>query len=78
MVNELGACSKIAQKKMVIKAKKITASIRSRVIRSYFGIRIANNTTNSPKAVRIAKLEPSHDHDDDDHDQDDDDYVVTT
>ena len=59
MVNELGDCSKIAQKKIVIKAKNITANIRSRVILSYLGIRMTSNSTNRLKAVRIATLEPS-------------------
>ena len=59
MVNELGACSKIAQKKIVIKAKNITAIIRSRVILSYLGILINNSSKKIPRAERIARLDPS-------------------
>ena len=59
MVNELGACSKIAQKKIVINAKKITAIIRSRVILSYLGILITNSNMKITSAERIARLDPS-------------------
>ena len=59
MVNELGDCSKIAQKKIVMKAKKITANILSLVTLSYLGILMINNKINNANANNIIHVGPS-------------------
>ena len=58
MVKELGACSKIAQKKIVINAKKTTAIIRSLIIRVYFGILINSNIMNKINAKIMMMFGP--------------------